>query len=339
MRAAALRAKLAGFRVELAATSGVGQRKVCAAALIPAPPRVSERFSIGRRLERGGLILACQFTGPVPRRLALPLVLLTAAVAANAQPARSFEVASVKENASASQTSFNSGPVPGRYIAVNIPLRFIILDAFGVRDHQLAEGPAWTETTRFDITATYPAGSDPDRDWRPMLRQLLVDRFRLVTHSETRQVPSYDLVAARGDGTFGRGLKRSDVDCEKVQAERRTQGGAGAPTPIAAGRDLPACTMRTTRQTLTARARPMTALLGPLQSLTGRPVIDRTSLAGNFDIDLQWTTSGDLGVTPAAADGISIFTALQEQAGLKLEPSRAPFEVVVIDSIARPAAD
>jgi len=270
--------------------------------------------------------------------LALTLTLV-AAVSARAQPARTFEVASVKENTSASQTSFNSGPAPGRYTAVNVPLRFIILDAFGLRTHQLSGAPEWTETARFDITATYPAGSDPGRDWRPMLQQLLVDRFRLVTHRETREVPTYDLVVARNDGALGRGLKRSDVDCDTVQAERRAQAAAGAPSPIAAGKDVPVCTIQTSRQTLSARARPIPALLGPLQSLTGRPVVDRTSLAGNFDIDLKWTTSGDLGVTPAAADRISIFTALQEQLGLKLEPSRAPFEVVVIDSVDRPSGN
>ena len=68
-----------------------------------------------------------------------------------------------------------------------------------------------------------------------------------------------------------------------------------------------------------------------LQSLTGRPVVDRTGLTGTFDIDLKWSTSGD--------DGPSIFTALQEQIGLRLEPSKGPFEVVVIDKVARPTPD
>ena len=111
---------------------------------------------------------------------------------------------------------------------------------------------------------------------------------------------------------------------------------AGADVVIAS-RDLDscekaaACTLLVNRQSLTARTQAIQKITPALQSLTGRPVVDRTGLTGTFDIDLKWSATGD--------DGPSIFTALQEQLGLKLEPSKGPFEVVVIDAIRRPTPD
>jgi uncharacterized protein (TIGR03435 family) len=272
------------------------------------------------------------------RIVVVGLFLAAAGVIAGAQAPAAFEVASVRENTSPSEVSSSSGPSPGRFTIVNTPLRFIVLDAFGLRTDQLIGAPEWTETVRFDVTATYSAGTEPERDWRPMLQQLLRDRFRLVTHRETRELPVYELVLVARDGSLGPRLTRSDVDCEKLTAERRAQAAAGRSAPVAGPRQTPVCTMLTSRQSMIARGRPIQALLGPLQSLTGRPVVDRTRLTGNFDLDMQWTMSGDLGVT-AAGDGPSIFTTLQEQLGLKLEPSRASFEVVVIDAVSRPTAD
>ena len=149
----------------------------------------------------------------------------------------------------------------------------------------------------------------PERDWRPMLQRVLVDRFGLTIHRETRVVPTYDLVLVRKDGTFGPRLLRTDGSCEKP----------------------PACTLLVNRQSLIARTQPIGKITPALQSLTGRPVVDRTGLAGTFDIDVKWSASGD--------DGPSIFTALQEQIGLRLEPSTGPFEVIVIDKVARPTRD
>ena len=224
-------------------------------------------------------------------------------------PPSSFEVASVRENTSVSSVSSISGPRPGRFTVVNVPLRFIVLDAFGLLDHQLIGGENWITSARFDITATFPQGSVPERDWRPMLQKVLVDRFGLAIHRETREVPTYDLVLARKDGSLGAQLVRTDGSCEKPSA----------------------CTLLVNRQSLTARTQAIQKITPALQSLTGRPVVDRTGLTGTFDIDLKWSATGD--------DGPSIFTALQEQLGLKLEPSKGPFEVVVIDAIRRPTPD
>jgi len=240
---------------------------------------------------------------------AIAVTLAGGGVLAQSPAPTAFEVVSVRENTSASGVSSLSGPRPGRFTVVNMPLRFIALEAFGVLDHQLIGMPAWTETTRFDITAAFPDGGVPARDWRPMLQKVLADRFGLAVHRETREGAAYDLVMARRDGALGPQLVRASGGCE---------------TP-------PACTLVVNRQSLIARTQPIEKVTPALQSLSGRPVVDRTGLTGTFDIDMKWSASGD--------DGPSLFTALQEQLGLKLEPSRAPFEVVVIDAIRRPTPD
>ena len=138
-------------------------------------------------------------------------------------------------------------------------------------------------------------------------------------------------------------VSRSEVDCEKWLAEKRPQLGAGGPSPVAPGGARPACMMTTTRQCLTAGTKTIQNLSVSLLSLVGRPVVDRTGLSGTFNMDLQWTsgvapapTSGN---TPPPDEGASIFTALQEQLGLRLEPARGPFEILVIDSVQRPTPD
>jgi uncharacterized protein (TIGR03435 family) len=274
---------------------------------------------------------------------------MTMAVAAigvtEAQSPLSFDVASVKEHTSVSDSAaFGIMPAtPGRMRITNTPLRFILHYAFQIRDHQLIGAPDWIESVAFDITATYPA--EPTRteeDRRAMLRTLLADRFGLKTHRETREMPIYALVMARKDGALGPQLVRSTIDCEKLIAEKRPQLGAGSPSPVTPGGKRPVCRMVATRRFISAGTQTMEQLTGPLQAFTGRPVIDRTGLTGAFDFDVQWT-SGPVAPAPGAApppdDGPSIFAALQEQLGLRLESGRAPFDVVVVDAVQRPTPD
>ena len=257
------------------------------------------------------------------------------------QAALAFEVVSVKENTSVGQGG-QSGPVPGRYVITNIPLKFILLNAFSLRDHQLVDLPAWTSEARFDITATNPSGVTPtvEQD-REMLRTLLADRFKLVTHRETRELPMYALVLARRDGRLGPQLTRSDVDCAQWFAEKRPQVNAGTPSVIAPGGRRYACMMVTNRRFLMGGTQTMQQLGTALQSLVSRPVVDRTGLTGTFDIDLKWDVETvdrpSVGSLPQE-DVAAIFTAVQDQLGLKLEPARGPFEVVV-DQIQRPTPD
>jgi uncharacterized protein (TIGR03435 family) len=249
------------------------------------------------------------------------LAVVTSILIAGAQvPRPSFEIASVKENTSVSDSGGIAPPTPGRVRITNTPLRFILLHALQLMDHQLIGAPEWTGSARFDITATFPA--DPPRtddETRAMLRTLLGDRFGLVTHRETRELPMYALLLARKDGTLGPQLVRSTIDCEQWIAEQRPQMGAGGPSPVAPGGRRPVCLLLTTRRF--------------------RPVVDRTGLTGAFDMDLQWTSAPAVGNAPAPDDGPSIFTALQEQLGLKLESTRGSFDVVMVDSVRRPTPD
>lgn len=271
------------------------------------------------------------------------VMMVACALGAIAQSPLAFDVASVKENTSVSDTGGIAPATPGRVRITNMPLRLVLLDAFRLMDHQLIGAPEWTESARFDINATYQAdAARTEDDARAMLRTLLADRFGLKTHREMRELPIYSLVMARKDGALGPRLVRSTIDCNQWIAEKRPQMGAGSASPVAPGGKRPVCLILTTRRFITAGTRTMQDVLGPLQSMTGRPVIDRTGLTGAFDFDLQWT-SGPVapaaGPTAPADDGPSIFVALQEQLGLRLEPGRAPFDVVVVDSVQRPTPD
>jgi uncharacterized protein (TIGR03435 family) len=274
------------------------------------------------------------------------VAVVSGAALAAAQPSQlAFDVASVKENTSVSDTApFGiMAPTPGRLRIVRTPLRFILHYAFQVRDHQLIGAPEWVDSASFDITATFPV--DPPRtedDRRAMLRTLLAERFGLKTHREKREVPIFALVMARRDGALGPQLVRSTIDCDQWVAGNRPRIGAGSPSPVAPGGKRPVCQMLTTRRFISAGTQTMQQLADVLEVLSGRPVANRTGLAGTFDFDLQWT-SGPVapapGANPPADDGPSIFAALQEQLGLRLESGRDTFDVVVVDAVQRPTPD
>jgi uncharacterized protein (TIGR03435 family) len=267
------------------------------------------------------------------------VLLMHAAGIASAQSTPAFEVASVKINkAGDSGPSKISSSIPGRFIVTNTPLRFLILHAYHLLDHQLISLPDWTSDLSVDITASYAPGSTPtDSEIRVMLQKLLAERFDLATHHEQRELTSYTLVVAR-EGRLGPRLHPSGVDCQKWIAEKKPQTDAGGQSPVTPSGKRPACMMLATRRWLSGGTRTMPQLAATLQSMLGKPVIDQTGLSGGFDVDLQWTPdaadarSGD---TPAN-DGPSIFSAVQEQLGLRLATKRDRVDVVVVDRVARP---
>jgi uncharacterized protein (TIGR03435 family) len=259
-----------------------------------------------------------------------------------------FEVVSVKANISVGESGMISSPnAPGQLRVTNIPLRAILVHAYQLRDYQIVGAPDWTRTARFDITAKFPDGIDQATHYFPMMQRMLVDRFELMARREIRELPIYRLVRARGDGRLGSQLIRSTVDCEKWLAEGRPQLGAGGPSAVAPDGKRPACAFIAQRNFLTAGTQTIGRLAQLLESRVGRPVVDATDLQGKFDIDLKWDvlTSGDpqSAAAPAGASpptpGVSIFTALEEQLGLKLESARGPVEVLAIESINRPRPD
>jgi uncharacterized protein (TIGR03435 family) len=281
------------------------------------------------------------------------IILLAAAMAFGAEnraqsPAGSasgiaFEVASVKPNVSDSGSS-SSNDSPGSYVARNMSLRRLIAIAYRMQlaiDRERIVGPSWIDTARFDITARTPADARSEQI-PDMLRNLLATRFRLTAHTDTREESIYALVRARTDGQLGPQLTPSSLDCSKPGIVR--SGGAGS----AAGAviETPQCgivsNVDANGGVLRGGARSMSDLARNLAGRVNRDVIDRTGLTGTYDFVLRFTPENFQNPAATAGpsrDGTLIFTALQEQLGLKLETQRGPVQFLVIDNVERPSPD
>jgi uncharacterized protein (TIGR03435 family) len=176
-----------------------------------------------------------------------------------------------------------------------------------------------------------------------MLRTLLADRFGVVVHPETRELPVYELVVARADRKFGPEINPSKLDCENQAPGRR-----GGPPPAPGNPAQPVCGMRIGPGQMVMGGTPMSQFATVLSNFVQRVVLDRTRLAGTFDFRLSWTPDripqgapppGGPALPPVDPNGPSLFAALQEQLGLKLESTRTPLDVLVIDRVERPMPD
>ena len=264
--------------------------------------------------------------GRVPFVALLMLVALGASLMAQAPVAGSatpsFEVASVKPNRSNAPPAGLVGGQRNGLTLTNLTVRELIVKAYKLQNFQLSGGPGWIHSERFDVVARTVRESTVDEKWQ-MLQVLLNDRFQLEVHAETRVRQGYTLVMARKDRKFGPSLRQSPAPC-----------GVGAAMPcggLAIGRF----------GDLSARSLPMTDFAGrALTFILGQTVRDGTGLTGNYDIDLKWRPE-TAGLPPSGAsrDQPSIFAAVQEQLGLKLDPQKGPVRVLVIDHVERPSAD
>ena len=251
----------------------------------------------------------------------LRLAIVLALAAQTSSPQTAFEVASVKPNTQATAETTVRVDLGGRISITAAPLRWLIASAYGdanggLRPEQVIGFPAGLRSERFDITAqtapeVAPAAATSIA-MRPFLRTLLEGRFTLRTHRDRRELPVYALVRTRLNA-LGPRLALSAVDCSQDNAKCGFQGG-----PV--GR-------------IKAEALSADLLMQLLANASGRIVVDRTGLKGPFNIDLEWSPD------QTASDKPSIFTAVQEQLGLKLESTRAPVDVLVIDSVERPTPD
>ena len=200
---------------------------------------------------------------------------------------------------------------------------------------------------RYDIEATASLVNPTAEQRSAMLRAVLVDRLKLVAHVENREQPVYDLVVARNDKKLGPSIKPSEADCiAKAAADRATVEATGKPLPPPPGvfdrnAPPPPCSMRMDGDRMEGDAT-MENLARLLRLAAGRLVIDKTSLAGSYRLLLNFDRMAglrgpetDVSATPSAAP--SVFTAVQEQLGLKLESSRATLETLVIDRFERPS--
>jgi uncharacterized protein (TIGR03435 family) len=258
-----------------------------------------------------------------------------------------FEVASVKPNKNAAAGVRIQIEPGGRFTATHVTLRQLVREAYGLQNFQISGGPGWTSSDTFDLVAkagvelNFPLDrteTAPPSLLSQMLRNLLADRFKLKAHIEERQMPVYLLTVARPDGRLGPQLKASTVDCAAQTADAARAG---------ANQDAE-CFIRMGPGTLSGRLNSIRQLASILP--VGRIVRDRTSLQGPFDVNLRWTPDPpsqnkadgpDLApsIAPIDQGGPTIFTAVQEQLGLKLQSDRGPVEVLVIDSVEPPTED
>ncbi len=268
------------------------------------------------------------------------LAVATLAGASLFAQAPKFEVASVKPSAPDAQGMLISGPTPSQFTTRNAPLISIVTYAYSRPEYQIAGGPDWIRSERFDIAAKYPSGYSPAQV-APMLRSLLEDRFRLKTHIETREAPIYARVTARADKRLGPELRRAEVDCV---AYRKELARTGETRTIRQGDPCVSLTFGEGRDRVVwSSGRTLAQFASMLASSAGRDVVDRTGLTGEFDVRLRWRP--DAGMTQSQNPGnaedsaVSLFTAIQEQLGLRLESARGPVEFLVIDSVERLTPD
>ena len=277
---------------------------------------------------------------------AVPIVMAGAHLLAQT-PAENlaFEVASVKPNTSGDGRVMLGVQPGGRFTATNVPLRMLLRQAYDVQDFQVVGGPDWLASDRFDVIAKAPEGEITFELMRPMLRTLLAERFKLRVHNETREMPVYDLVKARSDGTLGPNLTPSTVDCATALGGR--QGGGPPPAPPQPGQRVD-CGFIIGLGRMSVGGMPIEQLARDLSPMVGRVVLDKTGLTGNYSYELTYAPEQLGGGPPPLLNGApptfdpnlpSIFTALQEQLGLKLDSARGPVEVLVIDRAERPVAD
>jgi uncharacterized protein (TIGR03435 family) len=251
--------------------------------------------------------------------------LLTLAVAL-AQKPQAFDVASVKPNLSATG-GFSMGTSQGRLSATNVPVRMLIQKGFHVKEFQLSGGPGWLDTARYDVVAKTENTSISDDDLWLLLQPLLADRFKLRFHRETKRLQVYSLVVAKGGPKLKAHTGSSDGKDEPTMSGRVSSGKAS----------------------LDAKKTSMVKLADVLGDHMDRTVIDNTGLKGDYDFKLEWAQehpgeengSSILGSLQEGLgmSGPSVFTAVQEQLGLKLESAKGPVGMIVIDSVEKASAN
>jgi uncharacterized protein (TIGR03435 family) len=267
--------------------------------------------------------------------------------AAAAQTPVSFEAASIKRNTAAYQGSFVGRQPGGRFTATAATLRELIEFAYLIQPFQLVNAPKWIEEDRWDISARLAAPSAPVAPGLPddallALRALLAERFALAVRPETRQLPIYALVLARPDGRLGPQLTKAAIDCNALRAARAK--GDTTPLPPAAK----SCGTRGRVDSLQMGGSPMSDFALSLSPRLQRTVVDRTGLAGPWDLTLTYTPDPSQ-ISPGTflpgtqpqfdPNGPSLFAAVQEQLGLKLESTNGPVAVLVVERAERARED
>ena len=288
-------------------------------------------------------------------RVIAPLFLLGVAVPWQAQaqdraiPADAtltFDVASVKPNKTGDRRVSAVSEPNGRFTMTNVPAQLMLVIAYQLQPYQIVGAPSWLQSEHYDLIAKppdgQPAASGDTAGPGPlqfMLRNMLADRFKLKVHTETREMPIFALVLSRGDGKLGPKLQPSTVECGAPGRGR----GAASPSGGLSLENLPSCSILATAASVGGKGLPLTQLASNLSQVVGRTVVDRTGLTGRYDFLVEYTPDPPAGAPPggppADPDRPSIYAALQEQLGLKLDAQRGAVDVLVVDAIQRPTED
>jgi uncharacterized protein (TIGR03435 family) len=295
-----------------------------------------------------------------------------AALGQGAAETPTFEVASVKpaepQPPGQMRIRMSGGPGtpdPGQLTYSNVSLKSVLMNAYAVKGYQI-NGPKWLDSERFDIVAKIPKGATKEQ-FQQMLRNLLAERFKLALHHETKELPMYALVVGRGGCKMKESVEDDATapppppppppgnDGPGAVMGRMRVGADGMPhLPPGAAKNGMIVMMMNGRMRLVANRRPIEALTEMLGNQIGYPVSDATGLKANYDFTLDFAPeglNGPLGMMPppppqhdgaegggpmagaADAGGPTIFTALQEQLGLKLEQRKGPVDLLVIDHV------
>jgi len=280
-------------------------------------PNFAERTAKPMRSSSAALYLTL-FLVAVPVAIQPPARAQTpaAASAQTEQKTFAYDVVSIKPNKSAEEASGWRSASDGSIVITNAPLGWLVRNAFGVIiDDQLSGLPGWVNSDRYDVQAKMDedsaaawnkiTGEAKKQQQQLLYQSLLADRCHLKVHRETRQLPVYDLVIAKG------GLKLQDA--KPIEGSRTTAGNG----------------------LFNAQAITIEALAYSLSGDVGRVILDKTGLGDKkFDLDLKWTPDEQQGTADA---GPSLFAAIEEQLGLKLVSSRGPVETVVVDHMEKPS--
>jgi uncharacterized protein (TIGR03435 family) len=247
-------------------------------------------------------------------------------------PRADFEVASVKPNTS-TVPMVRIFAVPGnpRFAATNITLRMLMTFAYNVKNFQISGGNGVIDTGRYDIEAKAADPKPTLEQIRSMLQALLADRFKLAVHRETKEVPIYALVAAKGGTKLAEPKEGGCVEFDP----------ASLPAPGQPQRMF--CGLMIGPNTAKGGKIAMTEFTDGLSNILGRPVVDKTGYTGKFDVALEFSQEGIdaegmfrgapfiVGKPPDDDSRPSLFTVLQDQLGLKLESQKGPAELLIID--------
>jgi bla regulator protein blaR1 len=244
--------------------------------------------------------------------------LVVPAVLAQTAVKPSFQAASVKPNPHSGLSLASIRIAGNRYSATGVPLRRLMLEAYNLRDFQMAGGPSWISTDQWDVEAVAEDGvpllmldvEDPEQPTAAslMMQSLIENRFQLEFHFETKELPVYELTVAKNDPKF---------KLSKEQTIGTCLGGRGD---------------------MEVTANPFASFAYLLSRQSDRPLISKVDLTGLYDIKLQWNPELKTEAESSTfSDKPSIFTTLQEQLGLKLESSKGAVEVLVIDSVQKPS--